>query len=68
MDYYDINVHDTIQNISRVDIEIPSGTYVKKIPNGNYQVNAWRGMPKEYREAINSGVFLTYAQVKGKFN
>lgn len=53
-------------------IVIPSGTYVRKVfdrwnpTEKMYKVQGWRGMPKHYKESINSGVLLTHAQVKGK--
>lgn len=53
-------------------IVIPSGTYVKLTfdrwnpDNKMYRVQAWRGMPKEYKELIDYGVMLTHKQVKGK--
>jgi len=63
--YHDIDVPLDL-NMDTVNITIPSGTYVTKIENKKYRVNAWRGMPKEYKETINRGVVITYNQVKGK--
>lgn len=50
---------------STIRIVIPSGTYVKKVGHLQYKINAWRGMPNEYRKAINSGVVISHALVKG---
>lgn len=65
--YPDVNSPlDMSAYITTVNMEIPSGTYVTKVEDKKYRVNAWRGMPKEYKETINRGVVITYNQVKGK--
>lgn len=64
---YDDYLNDPFPNYRAIQIVIPSGTYVKKVDDKKYKVNAWRGMPKEYKEAINDGVIITYNQVKGRY-
>lgn len=66
-EYPNINAPlDMTDYIDTVHMEIPSGTYVTKVEDKKYRVNAWRGMPKEYKETINKGVVITYNQVKGR--
>ena len=68
-DYSDPN--PSLPSITQ-QIVIPSGTYVKLTfdrwnpTSKRYRVQAWRGMPKEYKELVDYGVMLTHKQVKGK--
>jgi len=50
---------------STIRLVIPPGTYVKKVGHLQYKINAWKGMPSEYRKAINGGVIISHAMVKG---
>jgi hypothetical protein len=50
---------------STIRLVIPPGTYVKKVGHLLYKINAWKGMPSEYRKAINGGVIISHAMVKG---
>jgi hypothetical protein len=60
----DVPIYPKFNNIS---MTIPSGTYVKKVGHLQYKVNGWKGMPVEYKKAINSrsGVIISHAMVKG---
>jgi hypothetical protein len=68
LSYADLCNADVIAFPSSKEIKIPAGTYVKKVGPKEYKVNAWRGMPKEYKKYIDEGVTLTHSQVKGWFN